>query len=207
MTFRFKTAFWLLPLLLFMGCPSPGHFDEETDISPQRPPCPYGFDFVAANGGCDCPEDKINIADSECVTLQEGEYYSTMDNCLIDVGMIIKIDSSRARFVENWGMSYDLKLLSLQPFNSDRIYNVRQLYAIVQEGEVDSIRFDASQDGYRLGSAQGYEEGNFRTTVFTGRMVHPDTIVGQFLFANPEAPLQDPNATACPAIFARAPQR
>ena len=86
-----------LPLLLLVwSCdPAPVAIEEPSGFT-----CNQGFNTDKINETCTCPEGLARIGTIDCRALEAGEYYATMDNCVVDAGMIIKFGDSLQRLSE-----------------------------------------------------------------------------------------------------------
>jgi len=57
----------------------------------------FGFEVDTAAEECNCPEPKVRIGDMECRELDPGEFYSDMEGCLLDIGMIFSFKDDTVR--------------------------------------------------------------------------------------------------------------
>lgn len=203
-----KYHFPLFGLFLAMVLLATACIKDEDPPTPEPEPgleCPTGFEVSPNGTTCDCPSPRVNIADLECRELNPNDFYSTMEGCLNDMGMIFYIGETRRydtltniiffnlyidipheRFVEpNYSLS-----------SSSRRYPM--------ENGLDSLAFEMG-GAYFVPSPNPGQSA--LETRFRGRFVDEYTINGRFdfgpvTFGNIDSII----VASCPATFRRLPE-
>jgi hypothetical protein len=136
--------------------------------------CAFGFDVNAADEECNCPEPKVSIGDETCRELEPEEFYSDMEGCLLDIGMIFYFEDDTV--INNCCRTIQIE--------SPRSNVSRTLYGPVSgrqtrlENGMDSIAFEAGSGKYFVPDPTG---GEFDLeTRFRGIFIDEFTIEGTF---------------------------
>lgn len=160
--------------------------------------CAFGFEVDAAAEECNCSEPKVRIGDAECRELEPGEFYSDMEGCLIDIGMIFYFedDTIRNRCCRRIQMEAPSPTLSRTRYNP-----VSARITRLSDG-TDSIWFTAGGGEYLVPDPTGGDVDLL--TFFSGKFIDENTIVGDFQWGRP---FDDGRIRAShPGVFRRRPE-
>ena len=185
----------ILILFIFACDPTPVEIENL-----QSPNCNFGFIVNSDNETCSCPEGFVSIGTQECRMLEAGEYYSFMDNCVVDLGMIIRFDDSslekQSETISFMTVYYEKPdtLIDYPDFGLNTALIIR-----LPDGR-DSISFDIGIKAYRkpdpvttFGIAPWFE----------GIVVNRDTIKGRFRWGARGSGYPAMEEFDCPAMFTR----
>jgi hypothetical protein len=180
---------------------------EEDPPTPEPEPgleCPFGFDVSPDGTTCDCPAPRVNIDDRECRELNPNDFYSTMEGCLNDMGMIFYIGEIR-RFdtitnTEFFSIYFDIPHTQFQEPN----YRPASARRYQMENGLDSIAFEVGDGEYFVPHPTPGEYDLH--TRFRGRFVDDYTIAGRFDFGFAGPQYTDSVVVSCPATFQRLPE-
>lgn len=191
----------LATVLLTMGC-----VDEDPPAPIPEPTleCPLSFDVSLDGTSCDCLPPRVAIGDLKCRELNTDDFYSTMDGCLSDIGMIFYIGEAR-RVDSISGIAY-LNIYVELPYQESEApsYWLKGARRYSIENGLDSFAFEVSNGIYDVPSPNPNQAD--LETRFRGRFVDDYTIEGRFDFGPAGFPDYDTVVVSCPATFQRLPE-
>ncbi len=172
---RFQNIFTLC--LAASSILSTGCMDDDQPVpGPLVEPftCTFGFDTNTVDETCDCPEPKVRIGDIECRELESREFYSDMNGCLTDIGMIFYFEEDTIvnGCCRNIQMEFPSSTAS-RPIFTPVFGRQTRL-----DNGMDSISFSAGGGDYFVPDPTG---GEFDLeTRFRGKFIDEFTIEGTF---------------------------
>jgi hypothetical protein len=172
-TFQYFLTFCLgTACLLIAACvpEDPPQPSEPTEVFT----CADGFEVSAADEECLCAAPKVRIGDMECRELDAREFYSDMEGCLTDIGMIFyfRDDSLINNCCKRIMIEYPRANIATP------LFNFAFAHITPLSNGMDSIWFSTGSEHYFVPDPSG---GEFPfETQFTGVFTDENTIVGEF---------------------------
>ncbi len=180
---------YLFPTLLLIAVVLSLASSCEPDIiEPPIPPppplsCSNGYEPNDTEDSCICPGLKVELFGVECYDIPPGAFYSDMEGCYFQSGMICEVEYDTSRLIDDSGI-YRLgcRVASLNP-NVD-VYQSFPVNSFLYErnnGQLDSIRI-MIEDPFTYSAFQHPDLLGVAATEFRGIWSSADTIEGYFIF-------------------------
>jgi hypothetical protein len=217
---NFSTLTWFLLGLLLL-CLALGCDDDEMAFVPMEPEpleCFGEFEPNAAGTDCICPPDKIQLDTIICYTLPEGFWHADMDGCPYTIGLSFGQGPSSSPWsltdletAASYGAEIDAYRFGIEalmwrrhePSNGQVLdLHPESLFLLNSATGYDSIIFTLDGPEWALPDKPIPPAARFQ---FRGKMLHPDTLVGDFYWGYEDwldgFPIA--NTDSCQGVFIR----